>query len=129
MTFGELLKRFREERDLSPRQLGKLTDIDHAYIYRLETGEKESPSQEIISKLSRALKLDGRRVRIMKYMLGRSVDQQLVSLVLDEAEHTIDDFESAAEMSYRGARPTNSDGWRRLLQRVKEIREEIEAGG
>ena len=55
---GPLLRAMREERGLSLRELGRLTDIDHAYIHRLETGAKEAPSDEVIVKLTRALKAD-----------------------------------------------------------------------
>ena len=39
-SFGILLARLRERRDLSLRELGLISGVDHAYIHRLETGEK-----------------------------------------------------------------------------------------
>ena len=47
---GLLLRKLRETRDLSSRELGQLADIDHTYVYRLETGEKQSPSEEQIGR-------------------------------------------------------------------------------
>ena len=49
---GVLLQHLREKRGLSLRELGQLSGVDHAYIYRLETGEKEAPSEEVVSKLA-----------------------------------------------------------------------------
>ena len=46
-AFGLLLQHLREEKGLSLRDLAKLAEIDHAYIYRLEAGDKESPSDEV----------------------------------------------------------------------------------
>src|SRR5205823_3947672 len=48
-AFGLLLESLREERGLSLRELGQLADIDHAYIYRLEAGDKESPSEDALA--------------------------------------------------------------------------------
>ena len=57
VDFGSALQFFREERNLSLRELGKLSDVDHAYIHRLESGDKGAPSVEILEKLFRGLKL------------------------------------------------------------------------
>ena len=67
-AFGLLLQRLREGRGLSLRELGQLADIDHAYIYRLETGDKESPSEEVLSKLLRALKAAKREGEMFHYI-------------------------------------------------------------
>ena len=39
--FGGYIGRLRNEKGLSFRQLGQLAEIDHAYIHRLEGGEKK----------------------------------------------------------------------------------------
>ena len=53
-ALGFLLRDLREERNFPYGKLAQLADVDHAYIYRLETGDKESPSDEVLSKLDRA---------------------------------------------------------------------------
>ncbi len=55
-ALGVLLKKMREQRGLSFRELGRLAELDHAYIYRLEAGDKDDPSTEALGKLTRALK-------------------------------------------------------------------------
>ena len=129
MTFGELLKRFREERQYTLRDLGKLSETDHAYIHRLETGEKEAPSDEVVTALVKSLKLDARRARILEFLVGRVVDDLLVDLVLEESNHALEDFESAAQMSFRGTPPNSKDAWRKLLGRIKSTRQDFEGDG
>ena len=53
---GFLLQHLRERRGLSLREFGQLADTDHAYIYRLEQGEKAAPSDDVLVRLIRALK-------------------------------------------------------------------------
>ena len=48
MSFGYALRKFREGRGLSLRELGTLCGIDHAYIHRLEKDEKTAPSPAAI---------------------------------------------------------------------------------
>ena len=66
MSLGYFLKHFREERGLSLRELATLSDINHAYIHRLEQGEKEYPSQQTLKALIAALKLDTQRADMLR---------------------------------------------------------------
>jgi len=126
MRFGELLKRFREEQKLTLRDLGKTSGIDHAYIYRLESGEKEAPSDQVVNALTKALQLDRRRARMLRFLVKQSVDDALMSLVLEGPAYDVEDFESAACMSFRGTRPESKDDWRKVLNRIRQMREELE---
>lgn len=119
---GAALKKLRERRTLSQRELGELTGVDNAYIYRLETGEKTNPTQEIISKLLRGLKAPERDGMIFKW-LSEQPDAwpDLVTYTLDTPAVPFDHFVSAAGMRFRGdARPTPEV----LLARVKKMYEE-----
>ena len=129
MHFGELLKRFREERQFTLRDLGKLSGVDHAYIYRLETGEKSTPSEDTVKALMKALKLDSRQARILRFLESREVPDGLVETVMHKPEHDLTDFESVAAMSYRGGRPKDRGDWTRLLNMVREVRQEFEKDG
>jgi len=101
---GFLLQNLREERRLSLRELAQLADIDHAYIYRLETGAKESPSDEVLSKLIRALKAPKRETDMLRYLAAHpDFDPGLVAFVRQDASVTFDEFASAAGMVFRGA--------------------------
>lgn len=113
MSFGYALKKFREERGLSLRELGRLCDKDYAYIHRLEKGEKTAPSEETVNTLARKLKLDSRRSRILRFLVGREVSADLIDVFLEDEERPVEDFESLAQFSFRGQRPENKDDWRR----------------
>lgn len=121
MSFGYALRKFREGRGLTLRELGTLCDVDHAYIHRLEKDEKTAPSGEVIDALARNLKLDTRRVRMLRFLVGKSADTQLVDLFLEEEERPIEVFESLATMSFRGKRPDSKDAWRKLADRLQEF--------
>lgn len=125
--FGGYLERLRNEKGLSFRQLGQLADIDHAYIHRLEGGEKEDPSEETVNGLIRALRPGERKARILRFLLSHPVDEDLLDEVLEDPDVSLDDFESAAQMRARG-RPSGRDAWRSILKQVRAIREKMEGG-
>jgi HTH-type transcriptional regulator, competence development regulator len=103
-ALGFLLQNLREERGLSLRELALLADIDHAYIYRLETGAKESPSDEVLSKLIRALKAPKREADMLRYLATHTdTDAGFVAHVRQDQTVTFDEFASAAGMVFRGA--------------------------
>ena len=126
-AFGVLLRTLREERGLSPRELARLTEIDHAYIYRLETGEKESPSEEVLTKLVRALKAGKREADMLRYLAQhRETDAALVRHVLVDPSVTFEIFASVAGAAFRGtARPD----YAKLIERTKRILSEENGGG
>jgi transcriptional regulator with XRE-family HTH domain len=121
-ALGYLLQSLREERRLSLRELAQLGDIDHAYIYRLETGDKESPSEEVLSKLIRALKVGKREADMLRYLAKHTeTDAALVAHVLKEPTVTYEIFASVAGAAFRGtARPD----YPKLIERVRRILDE-----
>ena len=118
-SFGFLLRHLREERGLSLREFAQLADVDHAYIYRLETGSKESPSDEVILKFIRALKAGKREAEMLRYLAKHpETDTALVAHVLTDATVTYEIFSSAASMAYRG---TGRPDYPKLIARVRRI--------
>ena len=99
---GLLLYKLRNARDLSSRELGQLADIDHTYIYRLETGEKQSPSQEVLARLLRVLKAKPREIEMAQFMMNNEVNPDWVEHVLG-TDLTAEMFEMGATMRHRGA--------------------------
>ncbi len=104
---GLALKRFREARTFSVREFGTLSGVDHAYIYRLETGEKTNPSEDAIEKLLKYLKPPARDALIIKWLANNpDTDPELVEYVLDNPTVSFDIFVGAAGIRHRGnARP------------------------
>jgi transcriptional regulator with XRE-family HTH domain len=119
---GGALRKLRERRTLSQRELAELSDVDNAYIYRLEIGEKSNPTPEVMSKLLRALKAPERDASILKWLAEHpNTWPDLVTHTLDTPSVPFDHFVSAAGMSFRGdARPTPDV----LLARVRRMYEE-----
>ena len=126
-ALGLLLQKLREGRGLSLRDLALLADIDHAYIYRLETGDKEAPSEEVLSKLIRALKPGKREAEMLRYVAGHTdTDAGLVAYVLQDPTVSIEVFSAAAGAVYRGSvRPD----YPTLIDRVRRILGEEQTSG
>lgn len=122
---GLALKTLRERRTLSLREVSQLTTIDHAYVYRLETGEKTSPSQELINKLLKVLKPDERDTALVKWLADHpDTDPPLVEFVLADPSISADVFTAAAGIRHRGsARPDPAT----LIARVKRAFEDDES--
>lgn len=118
-TFGLLLQCLREKRKLSLRELAQIAEVDHAYIYRLETGEKYSPSEEVLSKLIRALKPDKRESSLLHYLAKQpETDSALVKHTFEDQSVSFDVFKIAANAAFRGSeRPEPA----KLIQRVQKM--------
>lgn len=126
-ALGLLLQTLREERGLSLRELGQLSDIDHAYIYRLETGDKEAPSEEVLSKLIRALKAGKREAEMLRYLAQHpETDVGLARHVLQDPTVTYEVFASVAGAVFRG---TARADYAKLIERVRKILKEETSDG
>ena len=124
---GFLLRLLRERRGLSLRELGQLAQTDHAYIYRLEQGEKGAPSEDVLLRLIRALKADRREAEMLRFLAAHpETADDLVAEVLNDPTVTYDVFAAAAGAAFRGsARPNYSQ----LLARVRRILSEENGNG
>lgn len=126
-ALGFLLRNLREERELSLREVAQLADIDHAYLHRLETGAKESPSEEVLSKLIRALKAGKREAEMLRYLAAHAeTDAALVAHVLKDPTVTYEVFTHTAGAAFRGtARPD----YPKLIERIRRILSEEDERG
>lgn len=120
--FGLLLQNLREGRKLSLRELAQLSEVDHAYIYRLENGEKVSPSEDVILKLIRALKAGKREADMIRYLAKHTdTDNTLIDLILKDQTISYEIFTSVAGAAFRGSgRPD----YPKLIERVRKILKE-----
>jgi transcriptional regulator with XRE-family HTH domain len=124
-----MVRRLREAKGLSLRDVGQLAELDHAYVHRLETGEKEAPSDDALSRLFRALKPTKRHETLLRFLVGRQVPLEMLDpSIIDDPEITPEDFESAAQMNFRGTAPTTTEDWRRAIDRIRRLREELASG-
>jgi transcriptional regulator with XRE-family HTH domain len=103
---GTWLRGLRDRRNLSLRDVAQRGEIDHAYVYRLETGAKEAPSDEVVNKLVSALTPSGRDVEILRFLVGHpNVDANLLEFVRADANISFDEFHMLTTVVNRGARP------------------------
>jgi len=104
---GVALKTLRERRTLSLREIGQLSSVDHAYVHRLETGEKTNPSKDLVGKLLKALEPGERDTALVMWLIDHAdADPGLVEFVLKDPSIGIDIITAAAGVRYRGnARP------------------------
>jgi transcriptional regulator with XRE-family HTH domain len=116
---GIALKTLRERRTLSLREVSQLSSVDHAYVYRLETGDKTNPSQELVEKLLKVLKPGARDAALVMWLADHAdADPSLVEFVLRDPTIDIDVFSAAASVRHRGnARPEPAT----LIARVRKL--------
>ena len=55
-NFGDMIRKAREEMDISQRTLSFMTGVSNAEISRIESGVRKSPSLNTIAKLCDFLK-------------------------------------------------------------------------
>jgi HTH-type transcriptional regulator, competence development regulator len=117
-ALGRLLKDLRGERGLTLREVEQLGEVDHAYVHRLETGAKNAPSDEVLEKLSRALRPGKRDADMMKFLATHpAVDPDLVDAVRNDPTVTFEEFQAATSMVSRGTRPD----YPTLLARIRKF--------
>jgi DNA-binding XRE family transcriptional regulator len=54
---GLILREVRERRGLTQQEVARRASITQAYLAKLETGDKDNPSLDIVRRLARALKV------------------------------------------------------------------------
>ena len=100
---GVALKTLRERRTLSLREIGQLSSVDHAYVHRLESGEKTNPSVDLVEKLLKVLKPGERDAALVMWLVDHAeADPRLVEFVLNEPSISIDILSAAAGVRHRG---------------------------
>lgn len=126
-ALGAFLRLLREKRQLSLRELNRLSGVDHAYIFRLETGLKDSPTDETLLKLLKHLKASKHEATILGYLREHpNVWWELVLEWLKDLTVSVEIFNTAASMNFRGStRPTPEE----MLRRAKLLYEDVPKDG
>ncbi len=119
---GVALRKLRERRTLKLREISQLSDVDHAYVHRLETGEKTSPSEELVGKLFKVLKPTEREAGIVRWLVDHpEADPELVAFTLKDDSINLETFTMAAGVRHRGnTRPDPAT----LIARVRRALED-----
>ncbi len=125
-ALGRWLKALRDDRSLSLREVSQRGDVDHAYIYRLETGAKESPSEDVINRLIAALTPSARDVEILRFLVSHpNVDSDLADLARQDASVTPQEFHMLTTVINRGSRADYATS----LTRIRRILQEMDGDG
>ena len=118
-ALGLMLQHLRQKRGLTLRELSQLADVDHAYIYRLETGAKERPSEEVLSRLIRGVRAGDREAAMLRYLAEHTkTEPALVKLAIRDRTITYEIFAATAGIAFRG---TVRPDYQRLVDRVRRI--------
>lgn len=104
---GVALRTLRERSGHSLRRITELTDVDHAYIHRLETGEKTNPSLDLVKKVLAVLGTAPRENELVAWLIEHpETDHALVQYALEDSSVDVEIFSAAAGVRHRGnARP------------------------
>jgi transcriptional regulator with XRE-family HTH domain len=123
MDLAGFIATMRERKELSFRDLEKRAgDLDHAYIWRLEKGDRAAPSEDVVMRLSHALELDNREGDVFK-LLAKSVnvEDSLYHLMISRTDIPWEDFEDVATMSFRGERPNTEEAWLKRIELIQQM--------
>lgn len=121
-ALGVLLRHLREKQGFSLAELAQFAEVDRAYVYRLETGEKEAPSEEVLSRMCKVLKPDARHNEMLRFLAENpGVDPALTEYVIKEPSINLDVFVPAATMRHRG---TDRPDPKTLIDRVRKVLKE-----
>lgn len=120
-AFGRWLKMLRDNRSLSLREVAQRSEVDHAYIHRLETGAKEAPSDDVINKLANALNPSPREVAILRFLAAQpNVDPELAGFAAADASVTPEEFHMLTTVVNRGARSNYAVSLERIRRFMRE---------
>ncbi|WP_394560470.1 helix-turn-helix domain-containing protein [Aquipseudomonas alcaligenes] len=123
MDLAGFIASMRERQELSFRELEKRAgDLDHAYIWRLEKGNKQAPSDDVVSRLGQALGLGHREAEVFKLLAKPvTIDDALYRLMMSREDIPWDVFEDAATMSFRGERPNTEEAWLKRVELIQQM--------
>lgn len=122
MDFGTFIAELRDKKGFSLRELERRAgELSHVYIWRLEKGSRDAPSQETLDKLSKALDVEDRDWELALLLLRTEIPDDLFHLARQRTDIPISDIEPVATMSFRGNRPTDEQSWIKLIDFVKQF--------
>lgn len=122
MDLAGFIAQARQSNRQSLRDVERLSGgLDHAYVWRLEKGDKGMPSAATVDKLSLALRLTERQTQVLRLLTRAPLDDSLCRLMLAREDLPWEDFEPVATMSLRGNRPSTEEGWLRLVDLLRSL--------
>ena len=118
-ALGLIIRFFRDRKGLSLRELGRQIDVDHAYIHRLERGDKHTPSLKLLERLVAALNVSEREKQILLVAVqAPDSDPALAQYALENDDVTPDEYRTAASVAFRGTGRPDPES---LIKKVRLI--------
>lgn len=114
MSFGDYLKKLRNENNMSQRQLSEKSGISNAEISRIESGERKKPSPMALKEIAPYLGVSYEELLKQAGYIEETVEHEgfTENIYKDEDGHLIDIVRRAKDMYEK-----NSD-WANLAYRV-----------
>lgn len=120
-ALGIWLKALRDDRGWSLREAAQRAEVDHAYVYRLETGAKEAPSDEVLDKLIRALTPSTRDTDILRLLAAHpNVDPALADFARNDPTVSSQELHMLTTVVNRGARADFTQSLKRIRRFMSE---------
>lgn len=92
-TFGERIRKLREERELPQRKVAALLDIDTSLLAKYERNERH-PSKELITKIAELFKIDSNELvnevlsdKIAYQILEEEADTKILRVAETKVEY------------------------------------------
>jgi transcriptional regulator with XRE-family HTH domain len=124
MGIGERIRTLRKGNGLTLNRLSKLAKVSKAYLSQLENEHFSNPSSEVLLKICGTLGVSvetllGSGTFKNEYGRGNHVSLHLRALAKEENLNG-DNLEMLSQISYNGKQPTSIDGWRVVLDAIKQ---------
>jgi transcriptional regulator with XRE-family HTH domain len=123
-TFGDRLRRYRIAKGLSLDELAASTGLSKAYLWKLEKKPDVNPSVDVAQKLAVAVGTTLAEL-ISASLEGEphGVARIPPSLLVCKEHYKLNDNDvyDLSRIRFRGAHPTDADGWYLLYLQLKRI--------
>jgi transcriptional regulator with XRE-family HTH domain len=92
-TFGERIRKLREEQELPQRKVAALLDIDTSLLAKYERNERH-PSKELIAKIAELFKIDSNELvnEVLSDKIAYQIIEEADTKILRVAETKVEYF-------------------------------------
>lgn len=77
-NFGEYLRNIRKQSDISIRKLAELVNVNYTYISKIENGQLNPPSEDVIVKIANILMVDSDNLMVMADKIPNDIIKKLL---------------------------------------------------
>jgi len=129
MGFGGRVRTIRKSLGLTLEQTAKRSKVSKSYLSQLENEKFSNPTTEVVMKLCGALGISvdsilGLGNNPRGIMSNINIPSHLRALA--QEDHLNDkDITMLANISYQGKQPSSVDGWRAVLEAIRQSTEDV----